>query len=132
MEATIDKKQPRMTGRWQPRLFRLKGRHLFYWGKDTTDFRAAHDQDAKLKLDLTHMINMKVDKKNQNVLILRHPQRDLALRFSDLGTFIAWLKVLSSFGNSEGRKIDTGIPTNYSNGLWHVLQALYSHPKRKF
>ena len=130
MEAIIEKKQPRMTGRWQARLFRLQDRHLVYWGKEVTDFRAAHDNDAKAKLDLTHLINVKVDKKNQNVLILRHPQRDLAMRFSDVNTFVAWLKVLASFGTNEGRKIDTSIPTNYSNALWHVLQALYTHPKR--
>ena len=132
MEATVEKKQPRMTGRWQPRLFRLKERHLVYWGSQVTDFRACHDRDAKVNLDLTHLINVKIDKKNQNVLIVRHPQKDLALRFSSVNQFVAWLKVLSSFGNVEGRKIDTSIPTNYSYGLWHVLQALYSHPKCMF
>ena len=96
------------------------------------DFNSAIDSSAKYVLDLTHLISLTIDKKHENVLIIKHPIIDLALRFKTSSLFMSWLKVLSSFtleSNQSGPKIETSIPSNYSYSIWNVLQSLYTHPK---
>eukprot|EP01084_Bolivina_argentea_P129528 228748_1 len=118
-----------MTGRWASRLFRLKDRRMMYFKKDVTDFNLAIDSSAKYNLDLTHLISLTFDKKHPNVMIIRHPMLDLALRFNNDSLFMSWLKVLSSFNyKCLGPKICTGLPSNYLYSIWNVLQSLYTHP----
>eukprot|EP01083_Nonionella_stella_P143098 443954_1 len=129
MEAILEKKPPKMTGRWASRLFRLKDRRMMYFKKDVTDFNLAIDSSAKYNLDLTHLISLTFDKKHPNVMIIRHPMLDLALRFNSDSLFMSWLKVLSSFNyKCLGPKICTGLPSNYLYSIWNVLQSLYTHP----
>ena len=63
MEAILEKKPPKMTGRWTSRLFRLSDRRLMYFKKDILDFNSAIDSSAKYILDLTHLISLTIDKK---------------------------------------------------------------------
>lgn len=129
MDAVIEKKQPKVTSRWTSRLFRLKDRRLMHFKKDCKDFGRAYERDAVIILDLTHMSSLTIDKKHRNVLIVRHPKLDIALRFPTHEIFISWLKVLASFGNDTGKKVEAAIPSNFAYGIWHILQSLYSHPQ---
>jgi len=101
------------------------------FGREVTEFKTAIDSAAKYTLDLTHMISLSIDKKNENVLIIRHPMTDLALRFKSGAVFMCWLKVLSSFtiNTTSGPKIEASIPSNYAYAIYCVLQALYTHPQ---
>eukprot|EP01083_Nonionella_stella_P111477 326962_1 len=131
MEAILDKRRATMTGRWAPRLFRFKDRRLMYWKKDILDFEKAIDSSAKYILDLTHLISLSFDKKHDLVFTIRHPLLDLDLRFKTNELFMSWLKVLSSFSYTKirnGPKIETSIPSNYSDSIWNILQSLYTHP----
>merc|ERR1712129_274770 len=131
MEAILDKKQPKVTGRWGPRLFRLRDRRLMYFRKDVTDFSIV-DSAAKFNLDLTHLISLSIFKKHRNVLVIKHPGLDLALKFKSDSTYIAWLRALSSFtlkANLRGPKIETAIPSNFAYSIWTVLQSLYQNPQ---
>ena len=129
----VEKKAPKVTGRWASRLFRLRDRRLMQFKKEVVSFVSAVETAAKIKmaLDLTHLISLTIDKKQDNVMIIRHPKVDLALRFRTHSVFMSWLKVLSSFnvnGPRHGPNIETALPSNYLFALWNVLQSLYSHP----
>eukprot|EP01084_Bolivina_argentea_P271690 462369_1 len=118
-----------MTGRWVSRLFRLKDRRLMYFKKDVVNFNLAIDSSAKYTLDLTHLISLTIDKKHDNILIVKHPIIDLALRFPSNELFISWLKVLSTFTYiSNGPKIEAPLPSNYLYSIFILLQSLYTHP----
>ena len=130
MEAILDKKPPKMTGRWSPRLFRLRDRRLMYFKKDVTDFGVV-DSAAKYKLDLTHLISLSISKKHRNVLIVKHPIIDLAIKYKTQQSFMAWLRALSSFTHNShlnGPKIETAIPSNFASSIWNILQSLYANP----
>ena len=130
MEAVIDKKPPRMTSRWGSRCFRLKNRQFMYFPKDKTekDFLKLIDNQAKLTLDLTHLIGISIDSKRP-IITLRHPKSDLLLKFANYNQFIGWVKALSAYGNRPGKKVDAEIPSNFSFAIWKVLQQLYDNEK---
>jgi len=86
--------------------------------------------ECSFKLDLSQLTALETDVTKENIVIVRHPKKDLIFMAPDASEYAAWLALFASFCayrkiiRSGKRGEYVPIPSNFASAIWALLRHI--------